>query len=188
MNAAVRHLRIFLVAVGLSGMLGGAGAADPAVVRAQQEDDPRLLLPFDLTPENFELSVPGVDRDTAGGQAGGWAFREGGQFDVLIKREHFPLQVPASCCNHYLILTMPYTNPRLEGGDTKIAAKRSLFEQIEKLKAAKSGKLRVIIDVTWYAVIEKEEPLSVSLKDRQIYFRHWNGGYLGTTEAVAERP
>lgn len=167
---------------------GFAAIADggAAVVRVAQEDDSRLLLPFDLTPENFELSVPGVDRTTADGGAGGWAFREGGQFDVLIKREHFPLQVPASCCNQYLILTMPYTNVMLEGGREKVVAKRRLFDGIERLRTAKAGRLRVIIDVTWYAKIESEVPLKVSLKDRQIYFRHFEGAYVPHAGMIGE--
>ena len=157
------------------------------VVRVEQGDDFRLLLPFDLTPGNFELSVPGVDRKTADGGSGGWTLREGGQFDLLIKREHFPLQVPVSCCNQYLILTMPYTNVRLEGGRSKVAAKRRLFEEIETLRAAKTGRLRVVIDVTWYAEIESEKPLRISLKDRQIYFRHVDGAYVPHVDPVRAR-
>ena len=152
----------------------------------QQQEESRLLLPFDLTPENFELSVPGIDRTQADGWAGGWAFREGGQFDVLIKREHFPLQVPESCCNSYLILTMPYTNPRLEGAAEKIAKKRALFDRIERLRGAKEGKLRVVIDVTWYAKVDSEAPLKVSLKDRQIYFRHFDGRYVPHAKALGK--
>ena len=167
---------------------GIAAEHESLVVRVKHGDEHRLLLPFDLTPENFELSVPGIDRQGADGSAGGWRFREGGQFDVLIKREHFPLQVPESCCNHYLILTMPYTNPRLPGGDLKISEKRELFGRIGKLRAAKEGRLRVMIDVTWYAKIDSEEPLRVSLKDRQIYFRHSDGRYVADAEGIASTP
>ena len=176
--SAISRLRIVFAVLWLVSGSSGIAAEGSGVVRVVQGDESRLLLPFDLTPENFGLSVPGIDRESADGAVVGWEFREGGQFDVLIKREHFPLQVPESCCNHYLILTMPYTNPRLDGGAGKIAAKRSLFDQIERLRAAKEGKVRVLIDVTWYAKVESASPLVVSLKDRQIYFRHFDGAYV----------
>ena len=45
-----------------------------------------------------------------------------------------------------------------------------------------------MIDVTWYSKIDSEEPLRVSLKDRQIYFRHSDGRYVADAEWIASTP
>lgn len=142
----------------------------------------RFITEFELTPDNFVTDVPSLRRPQADGADASkslWRFREGGQFDVFIKREWFPIQLPESCCNAYLILTMPYTNPRLEGGKDKIAAKRRLFDRIEKLSKADRGGIKVVVDLTAYAEVVSRKPLKIRLKDIQIYFRHSDGAYVG---------
>jgi len=176
----------FLLALALTGA-SPAAEDDLVIYRVKQEGQLRYLVEFELTPDNFVTDVPSLRRPQADGadtRRSLWRFREGGQFDLFIKREWFPVQVPESCCNAYLILTMPYTNPRLEGGPEKIAAKRKLFDRIEQLSKSAKGGLKVVIDLTPYAEVTSREPLKLRLKDIQIYFRHYRGAYVPHVKAV----
>lgn len=161
-----------------------AGDLDIKIVRERGQE--RFLAHFDLTPDNFSKDVPGLRAVRGKRDESMWRFREGGQFDVLIKRAWFPIQLPESCCNSHLILTMPYTNPKLPGGPEKIAAKKELFDRIEALSKLKEGRLRVTIDLTSYADVKSRDPLKIALRDVQIYFRHRDGEYLDHLNPIAE--
>jgi hypothetical protein len=171
-------MRLPLATFLLVWVITATGADEPKVRRILENGLERFLVQFDLTPDNFVTDVPSLRRPQADGSKSMWRFREGGQFDVLIKRDWFQVQVPESCCNAYLILTMPYTNPKLPGGPENIAAKKKLFDQIDKLSKAEKGTLNVTIDLTAYAEVKSRTPLAVRLKDIQIYFRHADGRYV----------
>jgi len=159
--------------------LVAAGAGDELDIKIVKERGrERFWVQFDLTPDNFSKDIPSLRAVRGKRDQSMWRFREGGQFDVLIKRAWFPIQLPESCCNSYLILTMPYTNPKFEGGLEKIAAKKKLFERIEALSKKAEGKLRVTIDLTSYAEVKSRDPLKIALRDVQIYFRHHDGAYI----------
>ncbi|MGB0578270.1 MAG: hypothetical protein ACPGVU_01085 [Limisphaerales bacterium] len=156
--------------------VGASDELDIKIVKERGQE--RFLVQFELTPDNFSKDIASLRAVRGKRDQNMWRFREGGQFDVLLKRAWFPIQLPESCCNSHLILTMPYSNPKLEGGPEKIAAKKKLFERIEALSEKAEGKLRVTIDLTSYAKVESRDPLKISLRDIQVYFRHRDGEYV----------
>ncbi|MFT6621305.1 MAG: hypothetical protein ACJASX_004223 [Limisphaerales bacterium] len=156
--------------------------ATPVIVKEDGRE--RVLLQFALTPDNIDLEVPKLYRQQADGGDPGYRLKEGGQFDVYIKREYFPVQIPESCCDSHLVLTMPYTNPTAEGGVTNVAAQKDVFDRIRQLKVTGKGTVPIAIDLTYYVEIEGRDPLKVKLRERQIYFRH-KGHYIGHVKATA---
>lgn len=175
MNTFSARILYFLMAASFASV---TCAAIPGLKAVKAGDSTQYLFEFDLKPYNFELDVPGYNPKLANGQQNNWQFREGGQFNLFIKREYFPVQIPESCCDSYLVLTMPYTNPRLDGGKENIAAKKKLFDAITGLRKKEDGKLMVVIDLTPYAEVVKKKPLEIKLTDRQIYFRQVDGLFV----------
>lgn len=175
---------LFLVIIVAHGITA-AETKGPLAVKSGNTTE--YLIEFDLKPYNCELEVPGYNPKLANGKKGDWKFREGGQFSLFIKREYFPVQIPASCCDSYLVLTMPYTNPRLKGGEQNIAAKKKLFDAITQLRKTEDGQIRIVIDLTPYAEVVKKIPLELRLTDRQIYFRQIDGLFANHTRAT-KRP
>ena len=175
MNPSSLRILILLMAAAFA---GGANAAIPGLKAIKADDSTHYLIEFDLKPYNYELDVSGYNPRLADGKKSNWKFREGGQFNLFIKREYFPVQIPESCCDSYLVLTMPYTNPRLDGGEENIAAKKKLFDAITGLRKKEDGKLRIVIDLTPYADVVKKRPLEIKLTDRQIYFRQVDGLFV----------
>jgi hypothetical protein len=157
---------------------GFASAVEPVPIILNEDGRERVLLQFTLTADNIDLEVPKLYRKQADGGDPGFRLKEGGQFDVYIKREFFPVQIPESCCDSHLVLTMAYTNPTADGGATNVARQKELFDRIRQLKVTGKGTVPVVIDLTYYVKIESRDPLKVKLRERQIYFRH-KGRYIG---------
>lgn len=164
-------------------VLHAAPAVEPQPVIIKEDGRERILLTFHLTADNIDLEVPKLYRKQADGGDPGFRLKEGGQFDVYIKREFFPIQIPESCCDSHLVLTMPYTNPRAPRGNENVGVQRRVFEQIRQLKQTGKGSVPVVIDLTYYADVQSREPLKLMLNERQIYFRH-RGAYLPHTRPL----
>ena len=113
----------------LSGLLGQADEPQPVLIK--QGDREKVLILFNLTPDNIDLEVPKLYRPQTDEGDRGYRFKEGGQLDAYIKREFFPIQIPESCCDSNHVLTMPYTNPFIAGGTNNVAKQRKLFNQIK---------------------------------------------------------
>lgn len=157
--------------------LPATAQTEPAIRVVRQDGVPRYLLEFTLTPANTALTVSWKERPRDLGEENKYAFGEGGQFEVFIRREYFPVQIPASCCDSYLILQMPYTNPGLPGGAAAITEKRRLFDRLATLARPDAPPVTVTIDLTPYAKVVRQQPPQVELKQRTVFFRLVEGRY-----------
>jgi len=173
-----------IIALILAAAHGISAAETKGLSEVVSGNTTEYLIEFDLKPYNCELEVPGYNPKLADGKKGDWKFREGGQFSLFIKREYFPIQIPESCCDSYLVLTMPYTNSRLKGGKENIAAKKKLFDAITQPRKVENGQVPIVIDLTPYAEVVQQQPLEIRLTDRQIYFRQVDGMFIDHARAI----
>ena len=92
-----------------------------------------------------------------------YGFNKGGQFEVFVAKELFPIAAPN--CNKNIIIRMPYSN--LE------KRKRALYNEL-----LLSNTITVTLELNPYIKILKTEPLQVELAYCNVYFRHRGGDYF----------
>ncbi len=134
-------------------------------------------LRFTLTPENCSLSVSPTERQHRYANNNTYELSEGGQFEVFIRKQAFPIPAPHTDSD-YLILRMPYTNPNLPEANRHIATKRALFNQIQAMKSKGQGSVEVTIELNPYVTVLKHEPLTLELSGRNVFFRQALGQYI----------
>ncbi|MFW6457541.1 MAG: hypothetical protein ACOC0A_04525 [Planctomycetota bacterium] len=132
---------------------------------------------FRLTPENCELSVPVSERQPKYSDTNEYSFSEGGQFEVFVRKADFPIPSPYPD-REFLILRMPWTNPSESNAEQFISAKRKLFERIRKMKEEGGEPVEVTIELNPYVKVLSEDPLTVELEQRNIFFRQAYGQYI----------
>lgn len=93
----------------------------------------------------------------------GYGFNKGGQFEVLVPKEHFPVAAPK--CNKNIIIRMPYSESE--------AKKRALFDSL-----AASKTVTVTLELNPYINIIKTSPLEIELQYCNVFFRHRFGDYF----------
>lgn len=130
-------------------------------------DKGHYLMCYELSTDNVRL------RKTA-------KFSSGGQFEVLIPKEKFPVTAPK--CRRDLILRMPWTDPGLENAAAKVAQKRVLHDAIVALaprggQAGSGQPVDVTIDLAPYVRVVTEDPLKVELTGCNIFFAQKAGAY-----------
>lgn len=134
-------------------------------------------LRYDLTPENCELSVPLTERQPRYATRNDYTFEDGGQFEVFIRRDQFPVKSPDGKWE-FLILRMPWTNPDLGVAEHSISRKRSLYDAILKMKKEGEGSVSVVVELNPFVQISRKEPLSLELTGRNVFFRQALGQYI----------
>jgi hypothetical protein len=135
-------------------------------------------LPFTLNPENCELSIPTSERSPKHGGSNEYEFAEGGQFEVFIKKDAFPIPI-SNYKGRYLILRMPYTSSDQTNVLASLAEKRKLFDRIQKMKSDNKGSVNVIVELLReYIIIKKKKPLTIELEHPNIWFRDAYGKYI----------
>lgn len=92
-----------------------------------------------------------------------YGFNEGGQFEVYVPKEHFPIAAPN--CNENIIIRMPYSE--LE------AKKRALFDSL-----VASQTITVTLELNPYINILSSSPLEIELQFCNVFFRHRSGDYF----------
>lgn len=92
-----------------------------------------------------------------------YGFNQGGQFEVLVPKEYFPITAPE--CNSNIIIRMPYSENE--------SKKRNLYDKL--LTAEKP--VPVILELNPYVKVLEEEPLKVELQFCNVFFRHKNREY-----------
>ena len=92
-----------------------------------------------------------------------YGFNEGGQFEVLVPKEYFP--IPAPNCRKNIIIRMPWSKNE--------AKKRALYEEL--LSATKP--IPVILELNPYVKVLHKQPLDLELTYCNVFFRHRNGDY-----------
>jgi hypothetical protein len=92
-----------------------------------------------------------------------YGFNKGGQFEVFVPKEHFPIAAPN--CNENIIIRMPYSE-----SETK---KRALFDSLSA-----SQTVSVTLELNPYINVLKTSPLEIELQYCNVFFRHRSGNYF----------
>ncbi len=100
----------------------------------------------------------------------------GGQFEVRLQRDSFPVAAPA--CRGAIILRMPWTAPQKRAYKAKILAKRRLLARIRALEESPDSLLPVAIELNPYMVVRSQAPVVLELTGCNVFFRHADGGYI----------
>ena len=100
--------------------------------------------------------------------------RNGGQFQLLIKKEAFPISAPK--CKSDLILRMPWTDSYLTNGQKFINEKNHVYSAIRDVfNSAQNDSLDVYIELNPYV---KRKNGEYELTQCNIFFRQSKGQYI----------
>lgn len=136
---------------------------------------------FELTPLNCQLEVAVSERAPRYSENNNYEFSEGGQFEVFIKKESFPIKLPDQKSN-YLILRMPSTSSSLMNHKKYTSEKFELFKKIEEMHKFKRGSVKVVIELNPYIETLSTSPLKLELTQPNIFFRNAYGRYISNTD------
>lgn len=101
----------------------------------------------------------------------------GGQFEVRIKKDLFPIKAPA--CKSDIILRMPWAPPNYDPG-----AKYTLYKNIVKVFQGEKESIRVAIELNPYVEMKNSE---LSLTQCNVFFRHADHEYVPHTKSLDAR-
>ena len=132
---------------------------------------------FELTPDNCEPTVPITERRPKYTDSNEYVFTEGGLFEVFIRKTHFPIAAPYTN-REFLILRMPWTDPSDPNATQFISEKRALYNEIQKMKTQSHGKVEIVVQLNPYVAVVKEQPLTLELTERNVFFRQAYGQYI----------
>lgn len=132
---------------------------------------------YSLTPENCELEIPLSERTPKYAETNEYTFSESGQFEVFIRKTHFPVPSP-NLKGEFIILRMPWTDPDDPDANKKIAKKRHIFDSIKQMKTLGKGSIELILELNPYVKVLQGDPLKLELSGRNIFFRHSHGSYV----------
>ena len=110
------------------------------------------------------------------------AIRSGGQFEIRLRPEYFP--VPAPKCRTSLILRMPWTPPETVEAKEKIDAKRVLLKRILALQKDSHATVPVVVELNPYVEVINHRPLRLRLNQCNVFFRQAFGAYVDHTGPV----
>lgn len=158
-------LTAWLTAFGAVG--GGEDRGSPSIVVEPGRYGPYYHLRLELTAPDIDFA--GSDRHA----------RSGGQFEIRLRRERFP--VPAPNCRGTLILRMPWTPPGAPDAPAKIVAKRALLDRILALADAPGDAVTVVLELNPYVEVVRRVPLRLRLTQCNVFFRQAAGGYVAHT-------
>ena len=108
-------------------------------------------IPYSLDPGKYQVNKA-------------YGFNDGGQFEVLVPKEYFP--VPAPNCRKNIIVRMPWSEHEEK--------KKALYEEL--LSASKP--VPVILELNPCVRVLQDQPLSLELTYCNVFFRHRNGDYF----------
>ena len=134
-----------------------------------------------LHSDDFELSIPTSKRTTKYSDNNDYLFEEGGQFEVFIKRDAFPIPLKNSPNSKYIILRMPWTNPETPGASLFINEKRRIFDELVGIKESSYESLSVAVELNPYIEVLDSSPLSLQLTEPNVFFRQAFGRYINYT-------
>ena len=134
-----------------------------------------------LHSDDFELSIPTSSRTPKYSENNDFRFEEGGQFEVFIKRDAFPIPLKGSPNSKYIILRMPWTNPETPGASLFINEKRRIFDELTGIKKSHYESLTVVVELNPYIEVQENNPLSLQLTEPNVFFRQAFGRYINYT-------
>lgn len=96
----------------------------------------------------------------------------GGQFEILIPVDHFP--IPAPNCRSNIIARMPWTNPSILNSKDLIKVKIDLLNRLK----SNNGDLTVTLELNPYVKVLSKQPLELELKNCNAFYRQSKGRYI----------
>jgi hypothetical protein len=100
-------------------------------------------------------------------------YENGGQFEVRIKKDLFPIRAPK--CKSHIILRMPWAQ-----GERFLIEKYSLYETISSMYENNiPEKLDVAIELNPYVSFDED---GIYLTQCNVFFRHKGGKYIPNTQ------
>lgn len=148
-----------------------AAAEAPPIVANPGRYGPYYHLRMVLTAESVRLGDS--DRQV----------RDGGQFEIRLRPDHFP--IPAPACSGALILRMPWSSSLTPGAAEKIQAKAAVLDRIRRLESNPGERVPVVVELNPYVRVTHTSPLRVALTGCNVFFRHALGGYVDHLEPIA---
>ena len=159
-----------------------ANSADIIVSQGKFTDYYHMKLK--LNSDDFELSIPNSERAPKYSDNNDYKFNEGGQFEIFIKRDSFPIPLKDSPNSKYIILRMPRTNPEIPGASLFINEKKHLFDELAGIKESHYESLTVAVELNPYIEVLKQNPLSLQLTEPNVFFRQAFGRYINYTGSL----
>jgi hypothetical protein len=162
--------------VALAACLSASGSPEP--VRAGDAAGPSLVVQASRYGPyyhmRFGLTAAAIDFAASDRRA-----RPGGQFELRLRPEQFP--IPAPHCRDALILRMPWTGPDVPDAAAKIAAKQALLARIVALAQVPNDIVPVVLELNPYVEVISRAPLRLQLTQCNVFFRQAFGGYVDRT-------
>lgn len=101
----------------------------------------------------------------------------GGQFEVLVKKNAFPISSPN--CKSNIILRMPWTNPKLSNSKLFISEKMAIYKAIKNItNSEEHDTLDIAVELNPYVSLKSNR---FELTQCNIFFRHARGRYISRT-------
>ena len=149
------------------GAVVAGGAERPSIAVQLGRYGPYYHLRLDLTAADIDFAAS--DRHV----------RSGGQFEIRLRRERFPVAAPD--CRGTLILRMPWTPPDAPDAAAKIVAKQALLVRILALAGGGGDAVTVVLELNPYVEVISRAPLRLRLTQCNVFFRQAAGGYIAHT-------
>jgi hypothetical protein len=160
-------------------------AKDVKIHVAPGKYSPYYHIRFTLTPDIIKLQVPISERMPRYTKSNEYVFTKGGQFEVFIDKDAFPINSP-HFEKKYLILRMPWTSTDFEDSQLYIAEKHRLFQAIYEMKKDNKGAIEVTLELNPFVNVLSKKPLKVELAGRNIFFRQAHGRYIDYVGPIRE--
>ena len=154
----------------LNASLTHSGASDEQIVINQGRYGPYFHLRLELKADAIDFTHS--DRVAS----------SGGQFELRLHREKFP--VPAPNCRGPIILRMPWTSPQSVEAKQKIAVKEDLLKRIWALEKHPDEVLPVVIELNPYVEVASNKPFKLRLTQCNVFFRDADGAYIDDTGPI----
>src|SRR4051812_5816858 len=140
---------------------------------------------FTLTPTNSSISRPPGYEDLKFRHTDAETFDPSGLFEAYIRASAFPVSAPG-CDGGWIILRMAATPSNVSDVDTKIAAKKQLWDRLQKMQASGSGSINVVIELNPYVRVLDASLPKLELDYCNVFFRQAYGAYVPYTGPLRE--
>ena len=140
---------------------------------------------FTLTSTNSCISRPPGYKNLKFREGDVETFDPSGLFEAYIRVSDFPVPAPG-CDGGWIILRMAATSSDVSDADAKIAAKRELWDRLQKMYASGSGSIEVVIELNPYVRVLDASIPKLELDYCNVFFRQAYGAYVPYTGPLSE--
>jgi hypothetical protein len=165
-----------LSGLGLTFLLATPTRADAPPLVASRDDGgkPHYRMTFEFTRAN--TIFPGVDPGARASPGATFKLRDGGQFEVEVRKADFP--IPAPKCASAVIVRMPWTDAKSPQGPGWVAEKQALFAKLDDLRQERVSAVVATLDLAPYVRATANTPTGLELSACNVFFRDVRGRYV----------